>query len=100
MPRGIRGSVSWVQTQLSSASTNKVATWNEKPRCHDSLSENPAMLLGTLVWDSETVRFHLLCHWRSNLGALGEAASPGASRPLDPLETSPLGVLGRGPCVH
>ena len=46
MPRGVRGSVSWVQTQLSGANKNKVASVKEKPRCHDSLSENPAMLLG------------------------------------------------------
>ena len=32
-------------TQLSGAGRNNVASWKEKPWCHDSLCENPATLL-------------------------------------------------------
>ena len=42
MPHGLQGSLLWVQTQLSRAGRNKVASWKEKPRCHDSLCKNPA----------------------------------------------------------
>ena len=40
MPRSV--SVLRVWTQPNSAGMNKVASWKEKPQCHDSLCENPA----------------------------------------------------------
>ena len=43
MTHGIQGSVLQVQTRLSSAGKNKVASWAEKPWCHHFLCENPAI---------------------------------------------------------
>ena len=97
MPRGIRGSVLWVRTQLSSAGRNTAASWKEKPLC-DDCARILLHYLGACIRDLEAVVSTYFATGDMNLGALGEAASPGASRPFDPQETSP--ALGQGPRVR
>ena len=89
MTHGVQGSVLWVQTQLSGASRNKVASWKENPWCHNSLCKNPATLLGGLSGIRRWCISISFATWNVNLRAVREVASSGASGPLDLQETSP-----------
>ena len=94
-PRGVRGSVLRVRTQLSGAGGNKAASWKEKPGCHDSLCENSAPVT------TPTVRCHCERRQASQqsqrgkwvlLSSSGSAATP---LPSPPRYLFPEGLLPR-----
>ena len=92
MPRGVQSSVLWVQTQLSDAGRNKVASWKEKLWCHNSVGESCYITWGLMSGIQRRCISTSFGIRDTNLGA-----APGASRPLDLQETCPSMSQGKDP---
>ena len=76
-PRGVRGSVFWVRTQLSGAGRNKAASWKEEPRGRDSVRESRRVTPGS---QPSSARLHGLrssCCARPPLGSVLRVSGPG-----------------------